>query len=155
MNQVVIKRTVSKDWKVLQKLNSEVYQNDSEFDKDLDLNRPFSYGGENYLRKLASGDYGRCYIAFIDDRPVGYIAMSELKFDHRKSRYIEIENMGVSPEFRSLGIGKMLVTEAKNWAKELGINKLFVVAYYDNQKAVKFYKREGFKEIGLELEMKI
>lgn len=143
------------DWEVLQNLNNEVYLSDSEFDEDLDLSRPFSEGGENYLKKLANGEYGKCYIAYADDKPAGYIAMSQLKFDHRKSRYVEIENMGVSPKYRSQGIGKMLVDEAKKWAKELGINKMFVVAYYNNQKAVKFYKREGFKEIGLELEMNI
>ncbi len=150
---IKINKAKPEDWEILQKLNNEVYLNDSEFDGDLDLDRPFSEGGSGYLKKLASGEYGKCYIAYVDNNPAGYIAMSELKFDHRKSRYIEIENMGVSPEYRSQGIGKMLVDEARKWAKELGINKVFVVAYYDNQKAVKFYKREGFKEIGLELEM--
>lgn len=138
MNGVIIKKAELEDLVVLQKLNNEVYLSDSEFDEDLDLSRPFSDGGESYLKKLASGEYGKCYIAYVDDKPAGYIAMSELKFDHRKSKYIEVENMGVSPKYRSQGIGKM-----------------FVVSYYNNQKAVKFYKREGFNEIGLELEMNI
>lgn len=155
MNELIIKRAESEDWNVIQQLNNEVYLSDSKFDDDLDLGRPFSDGGIGYLKKLASGEYGKCMIAYLDKEPVGYIAMSELKFDHRKSKYIEIENMGVSSEHRSQGIGKMLIKEAKKWARELGTDKIFVVAYYKNDKAVKFYKREGFEEIGLEMEMNI
>lgn len=155
MNKIIIKEAISNDWKVLQKLNNDVYQSDSVFDLDLDLNRPFSEGGVAYIKKLASGDYGKCYIAFVEGKPAGYIAMSKLKFDHRKSMYVEVENMGVAPEYRSQGIGKLLIDKAKKWAIKSGINKLFVVAYFKNERAIKFYKKEGFEEIGLELEMKI
>lgn len=144
-----------KDWKIIQKLNNQVYQSDSKFDADLDLSRPFSEGGESYFKKLANGEYGKCMIAYLNSTPVGYVAMSELKFDHRKSKYVEVENMGVSPEYRSMGIGHLLIAEAKKWAKSKGISKLFVVAYSKNEKAVKFYKREGFGDVGLEMEMTV
>lgn len=144
-----------KDWKIIQKLNNQVYQSDSKFDTDLDLSRPFSEGGESYFKKLANGEYGKCMIAYLNSMPVGYIAMSELKFDHRKSKYVEVENMGVSPEYRSMGIGHLLIEEAKKWAKSKSISKLFVVAYSKNEKAVKFYKREGFGDVGLEMEMMV
>lgn len=144
-----------KDWKIIQKLNNQVYQSDSKFDTDLDLSRLFSEGGESYFKKIANGEYGKCMIAYLNSMPVGYIAMSELKFDHRKSKYVEVENMGVSPEYRSMGIGHLLIEEAKKWAKSKSISKLFVVAYSKNEKAVKFYKREGFDDVGLEMEMMV
>lgn len=145
----------TEDWGVIQKLNIEVYKSDSKFDPDLDMTRPLSSEGEEYYKKLASGVRGKCAIAYYDHKPIGYIAMSELKFDHRKSRYIEIENMGVSEEYRSHGVGSRLMTYARDYAKEMGINKIFVIAYYDNEKAINFYKNKGFRPIGLELEMEI
>ena len=55
---IKINKAKPEDWEILQKLNNEVYLNDSEFDGDLDLDRPFSDGGSGYLKKLASGEYG-------------------------------------------------------------------------------------------------
>jgi len=153
--KIEIRQASLNDWEVLQNLNNEVYIHDSQFDSDLDLDRPFSKGGIEYLKKLANGKYGKCLIAYVDSKPVGYIAMSELKFDHRKSKYIEVENMGVLAEYRSMGIGKLLMNEAKKWAIELGIKKLFVVAYSENVRAINFYNKFGFKSIGLEMEMDI
>lgn len=155
MSKIIVKKAESNDWKILQKLNNEVYIHDSQFDSDLDLDRPFSKGGIEYLKRLADGKHGRCLIAYLKDKPVGYIAMSELKFNHRKSKYIEVENMGVLAEYRAMGIGKLLMNEAKKWANELDIKKLFVVAYSQNIRAINFYNKFGFKPIGLEMEMDI
>ena len=63
--------------------------------------------------------------------------------------------MGVDPDYRSQGIGHMLIDEVKKWAKSQNATKLYVQAYFKNDKAIKFYKREGFGEIGLELDMTI
>ncbi len=152
---ITIKKAESKDWKVIQKLNNDVFESDSKNDDDLDSGWPFSKEGIRYYQSLANGEYGNCVIVWVGEKAVGYAAMSIKDFGYRKSNYVEIENMGVSPEYRSLGIGKKLIEEAKKWAKSQGINKLFVVAYYNNEKAVKFYRREGFEPIGLELQMDI
>ncbi|OGK58937.1 hypothetical protein A3H84_04410 [Candidatus Roizmanbacteria bacterium RIFCSPLOWO2_02_FULL_40_13] len=74
---------------------------------------------------------------------------------YKKSKYLEVENMGVIPEYRSKGIGAMLMENAKKWAKENGYQKLFVNSYFKNQKAIDFYKRNGFEEIDISLEVKI
>jgi len=97
-----------------------------------------------------------CFVAEnSDSKLVGYFAASDKSISYRKSKYLEVDNMGVMPEYRSQGIGKELMDECKRWAKEKGYQKLFVNSYYKNEKAIKFYKRCGFGEIDVSLELNI
>ena len=153
--EVKIQKSTPEDWKTIQKLNNLVFENDKDHDDDLDLSWPFSGKGIEYYKKLASGKYGYCLLAFINKSSAGYIALALKDFGYRKSRYVEIENMGVVPKHRSKGIGKILIEEAVKWAKTKKATKLYVAAYWKNKKAINFYKKVGFSEMGLELEKKL
>jgi len=152
---VKIKKAESRDWKILQKLNNQVFLADKDHDDDLDMNWPFSKKGIGYYKELASGKYGHCLIAFSGKETVGYVAFAKKEFGYRKSKYVEIENMGVDPKYRSQGIGTKLINAAADWAKKVGATKLWVSAYPQNIKAVNFYKKNGFYETGVELDKKI
>ncbi|KKU87557.1 MAG: GCN5-related N-acetyltransferase [Candidatus Gottesmanbacteria bacterium GW2011_GWA2_47_9] len=67
-------------------------------------------------------------------------------------RLAEIDNMGVTPAFRSKGIGIKLVEAYRQWAKEHGFDRLYVNAYYQNIKAIEFYKKCGLSPIDISLE---
>ena len=107
-----IKTAEAGDWETIQTLNNQVFLNDKEHDDDLDLNWPFSEKGIKYYKELASGKHGKCYIAYLEDIPVGYIALAIKNFGYRKSKYVEVENIGVVPQYRSRGIGKLLTDMA-------------------------------------------
>lgn len=153
--KIEIKLSKKIDWKVVQKLNYQVYENDKDHDDDLDMNHPFSPKGIKYYKDLASGKYGKCFVAYIDNKPVGYVALSIKDFGYRKSKYVEIENIGVDPKYRSRGIGKMLLDKTAKWAKEQKATRLFVSAYWKNKRARSFYRKNDFDEIGIELEKKL
>jgi ribosomal protein S18 acetylase RimI-like enzyme len=143
-----IREARADEWQIIQDLNR--------YDPDMDLNWPFSAEAITYYKKLASGDYGHCLLAEADSKVLGYIALAVNKnFSYRKSKYIEIENIGVLPEFRSKGIGKKLFTAAKEWAKEQKADRFYVNAYWGNKGAIKFYKDCGFKEMGVMFDMDI
>ena len=61
--------------------------------------------------------------------------------------------MGVLPEYRSKGIGRLLVDKAKEWARSVNATKLYVSAYWGNTGARNFYEREGFEPIDQGLEI--
>lgn len=119
------------------------------------MNWPFSPKGVDYYKKLAGGEYGKCFIAYLDNKSVGYVALAIKDFGYRKSRYVEIENIGVDPEYRSQGIGNRLMEETEKWAKEQNATKLYVSAYCGNKRAIGFYKKNGFYESGVELDKKL
>lgn len=152
---IKIQTAKSEDWELIQRLNNQVFLHDQESDDDLDMNWPYSPKGIGYYKKLADGKYGKCYIAYIEGKPVGYVALAIKDFGYRKSKYVEIENIGVDPEYRSRGIGKLLIEETIKWAKEQKATKLFVSAYWKNKSAINFYKKNGFYESGLELDRKL
>jgi len=153
--KVTIKSATPKDWQLIQRLNSQVFLNDKDHDEDLELNWPFSDFGIKYYKRLANGEYGKCLIAYLNSKPVGYVALAKKNFGYRKSKYIEIENIGVEPEYRSQGIGHMLVKASEKWAAEIGATKLYVSAYWQNTKALNFYKKNGFYEIEVGLDKKL
>lgn len=59
--------------------------------------------------------------------------------------------MYVTPKKSGYGVGKMLLTEAINKAKEIGdVEKLNLTVVTSNQKAKNLYKNLGFKVFGIE-----
>ena len=83
---------------------------------------------------------------------IGYIAAVPKFFSYRKSRYLEIENMGILPSFQRKGTGTMLINKCLDWAKNKGFQKVYVNSYFANQQAINFYKKSGFSEIDLSFE---
>ena len=43
--------------------------------------------------------------------------------------------------------------KASEWAKDQNADRLYVEAFWGNNKAIKYYKNNGFVEIGVELEL--
>lgn len=139
----------------LQVLNDEVFIDNQQYDDDLDLSWAKSDKGEAYFTNLLKETEACCLIAEEDGKRVGYIAAASKKINYRKSKYIEIENMGVIPDYRSQGIGHQLVQKCLEWAKERGFQKVYVNAYFANNQAIKFYKDNGFLETDISLEKSI
>ena len=60
---------------------------------------------------------------------------------------LDIELLGLFPDFRGLGIGKQVVSWAEAEARREAKN-LWVIASSFNHPAIKFYQDLGFKQIG-------
>lgn len=139
----------------LQALNDEVFIDNQKYDDDLDMNWAKSDKGKSYFTQLLNNGKACCLIAEDEGKKVGYIAAAPKEISYRKSSYIEIENMGVIPEYRSQGIGHQLVRECLEWAKKRGFQKAYVNGYFANTQAIKFYKNNGFLETDISLEKNI
>lgn len=152
---ITIRQANTSEVSDLQSLNNEVFINNAKYDDDLDLNWAQSKKGQKYFTELLNDQNSLCIIAEDVDRKVGYLAAGPKGIDYRNSKYLEIQNMGVIPEYRSKGVGKMLMDKSFEWARSKGYQKAFVNAYIKNEGAVNFYKKNGFGEIDISLEKKI
>lgn len=151
--EVTIQKMNKEDWGVMQKLNAEVFEHDNKHIADLDMQWPFSEIGIAYYKKVASG--GNEYVGFVAELgmvTVGYIALHKKTVSYRTSPSVEIENMGVSSEYRSQGIGTQLLQEAEIWARGENFGRLHVSAFARNTHAIDFYKKFGFLEVSVDLE---
>jgi ribosomal protein S18 acetylase RimI-like enzyme len=72
---------------------------------------------------------------------------------NRKKRFVLIENISVDKSHRGKGVGKALVENAKDWAYQKGILCMRVGAYATNEPAVGLYKKAGFKELTVNMEI--
>jgi ribosomal protein S18 acetylase RimI-like enzyme len=144
---VQIRKCTTTEVTALQNLNNEVFINNVKYDNDLDLQWATSEKAKMYFTELLKDENALCLIAEDGDRKIGYLVAREKEIDYRKSSYFEIENMGVSPDYRSQGIGKLLMEECFGWAKVKGFKKAFINAYIQNVDAINFYKKNGFVEI--------
>ncbi|MFW5703769.1 MAG: N-acetyltransferase family protein [Patescibacteria group bacterium] len=143
------------DFHTIQELNHFVFMHDAANDDALDTDWPYSPEGEKYYRSLAEGQYGACFIAETDGTAVGYVALAEKDFGYRKVRMLEIENMGVRPEYRGKGIGTVLMQKVREYAREHGYERVYVSAYWKNTSARSFYESCGFVEMGVEYEIEV
>ena len=141
--------------KKLQALNQEVFVDNQRYDPDLKMDWALGKEGEKYFTNLLNNPKACCLIAEVGKKPIGYIAAAPKLFSYRKSRYIEIENMGVIPSFHHKGIGTTLIRECLNWAKKRGFQKIYVNSYFANHRAINFYKKNGFLEIDISFEREI
>jgi ribosomal protein S18 acetylase RimI-like enzyme len=149
---IIIRRATKDEVSDLQNLNDEIFMDNAQYDSDLDLTWAQGAKGKEYFTQLVNNPEALCLFAENEGKKIGYLAASPKIIDYRNSRYFEIENMGVTPEYRSKGIGKMLMQECFAWAKSKGFQKAFVTSYSKNIGAVDFYKKNGFEEIDISLE---
>ncbi len=81
------------------------------------------------------------YIAYIDDIPVGFIAISSL-VDTIDLQYIVVNN-----NYQRSGIGTLLFMTITNYAKANNISKILLEVRASNLGAINFYTSLGFSKI--------
>ena len=69
----------------------------------------------------------------------GYLDMNSVRFGPR----CWVEDLAVSPDHRSQGVGKALLDAAKNWARQRGATHLELDSAEARADAHRFYEREG------------
>lgn len=107
---MTIRPASSTEWQALQKLNDEVITDNAQYDDDIVLGWALSDEGKEYFQKIVQDPDNVCFVAEDEHgQLLGYIDASPKNFGYRKSRYLEIGDMGVKPEYRSQGIGSMLM----------------------------------------------
>ena len=95
---------------------------------------------------------GACWVAEADGRLAGYlVAVFEFSLEHG-GLMAEIDEVFVSDEFRSGGLGSLLLTRAERDLAERGLVRLQLQLGLHNESARRFYQRHGFlRRAGYEL----
>lgn len=95
---------------------------------------------------------GACWVAEADGRLAGYLlAVFVFSLEHG-GLMAEIDEVFVSDEFRSAGLGSLLVTRAERDLAERGLVRLQLQLGVHNESARRFYHRHGFlRRAGYEL----
>ncbi len=156
-NKFLIRKTQMEDMKDILGLNYDLFKKEhKEYDKSLDLE--WTYGdGTKYFRDRIVKRGGFAEIAEVGGEIVGYLCggISVRKLYRKKGKYAELENMLIKSEFRGRGIGTQLTNDFINWCKKNKVSHIAVTASAQNKQAIDFYRKLGFRDYDLTLEMVI
>ncbi|MBC7946355.1 MAG: GNAT family N-acetyltransferase [Chitinophagaceae bacterium] len=108
-----------------------------------------TYNPVKLSRSLRKGN-NVYYLAVIDGQPIGF---AKVKI-HSLNEYItsiaqmELQKIYVLQEYQHLGVGSALLSEVKRLAKEISPDFLWLDTHINNEKAIRFYEKNGFEKIG-------
>ena len=90
------------------------------------------------------------WIAFVNRLPVGYAKLklnSGSEFINSDS-VCQLQKIYVLKDFLSTGIGYKLQEQLLDKAKELKFEQIWLSVLNDNERAIRFYEKNGFRGIG-------
>jgi ribosomal protein S18 acetylase RimI-like enzyme len=94
---------------------------------------------------LAEAQRGACWVAEADGRLCGYLlAVFMFSLEHG-GLMAEIDEIFVSPQMRSAGVGASMVATAERGLAARGLVRLQLQLGVDNHGARRFYERHGFR----------
>ena len=88
------------------------------------------------------------YFAVLDERVVGYLKINfgTSQTEIKDPRALEIERIYVLKKFHGLKVGQFLYDKAIELAREKDLNYVWLGVWEKNQRAIGFYKKNGFVE---------
>ena len=98
-----------------------------------------------YLRELLEGG-ARAWLAELDGAPIGYALLTAPELDAAREGDIELKKIYLLSRFHGTGIAARLFEAALGGAA--GNARLLLGVKDDNDRAIGFYTKQGFRQIG-------
>ena len=116
--------------------------------EDMQLFLQNQFTAEKLIREVGIPGH-RHVLAYVDEVPTGYLFIKYHSHQLLKNEpALEISRIYCLQEFQGLGIGKTLMLEAINHAKEKKLSIVWLGVWKENAKALKFYQSFGFSSFG-------
>ena len=93
---------------------------------------------------------GKCYLAIENDKAVGLIMGTIIKYDeydyldYKCPKEGEITELIVTSKIRSKGIGQALMNKMEEYFKSVGCEYILVDVFAYNENGIKFYDKQGY-----------
>jgi len=151
---LTVRDATREDLTIIREMHHVLCRNEFENGFDLDIDLQWSYSDQctEWLVDKISSENGIVLIAELCGRVVAYLVGSAS--DGQGGLTCHIESTFVLSSYRRNGVGTALITRFLDWAKLKKIQRVTVAAAPLNEPAVALYKRAGFKERTLVLELR-
>ena len=150
MHNISIQKTILVDLPKLQSIGRQTFFEtfaDSNTKENMQQYLDQTFNKEKLTKEL-SNLHSELYLAYINERVVGYLkvnylqAQTELKDEHA----FEIERIYVLKEFLGKQVGQLLYNNALQLAKDRRATYLWLGVWENNARAINFYKKNGLTE---------
>jgi ribosomal protein S18 acetylase RimI-like enzyme len=141
----------------IRELNLALFKNYNQYDQTLDNCWTMSEVGKTYFTWAIKSSSARALVARIDGITVGYLVGGKTNKLPARSigKQFALHNIFVLKEFRSQGVGDLLVNDFLKWARSKNAKSIQVVVSTYNNKGIRFYKKSGFHDYSNTLELDI
>lgn len=147
---IKIRRASIEDLEKVRDLNHKLFEFEYEnFDPTLRVGWSHDEVGEKYFRYLITE--GVVFLACDGEKVVGYLSGSICKSSYTVLKLSELNDMFIDEQYRSSGVGTMLMNEFKKYSLENEIDSIKVTATAKNKNAIDFYMKHGFEDWNITL----
>ncbi|CAN5829101.1 GNAT family N-acetyltransferase [soil metagenome] len=104
-----------------------------------------------FLADLTSSSHSFLFVAILDEETIGFISgdLREGSPAFHPKTWASVDDVYVAPEYRSLGVGRALLSNVEAWSREKGANGISLQVAAANERARNFYDRLGFREVSI------
>lgn len=157
MENIIIRKAKIEDLSIIQDLNHKLFENEEKWHPTYVGSWPYSEKGIQFFTERINELTGVIFVAEQEGKIIGYLCGGWFRsYAFRKeTSFVDLDNMYVLEEYRSKGVGSILITEFINWAKSKNIEIIRVDSVYENERAINFYTNKGFKKHSVLLEINI
>lgn len=104
-----------------------------------------------FLADLTSSSHSFLFVAVLDDETIGFISgdLREGSPTFHPKTWASVDDVYVTFEYRSLGVGKALLETVESWAREKGASGISLQVAAANERGRSFYQKLGFREVSI------
>lgn len=152
MNDLAIRRAVGDDAGIVSVLGTVTFY-EAYFEQDTPQDMA-DYLHESFnlekIRKEIADEDKTFFIIYRNGKAVGYAKLREgVKYDCIKNdNSVELQRIYLVERVYGTGIGEKLLNHCLRFAREKGFATLFLGVWQENERAVRFYEKHGFRKVG-------
>ena len=148
----LIKKCTLQDLESLQKISIETFYQtfaDVNTAENMKAYLENAYNEEKIYKELSNPN-SSFFFVYVDERLAGYLKLNEFpsQSDINDIDSLELERIYILKEFQGAGLGKDLLEHAISIAIEHGKKYIWLGVWEHNEKAKRFYQKNGFYRIG-------
>ena len=149
----LIKKCTLQDLESLQKISIETFYQtfaDVNTAENMKAYLENAYNEEKIYKELSNPN-SSFFFVYVDERLAGYLKLNEFpsQSDINDIDSLELERIYILKEFQGAGLGKDLLEHAISIAIEHGKKYIWLGVWEHNEKAKRFYQKNGFYRIGV------
>ena len=143
------------DWEAVNALSVQIHDLHAAWRPDIYFSTEEPLPKASFLEKIRER---MLYVAKIDGIVVGYVLLQMLKKEGPgtvEKKQLRLESICVDQALRGHGIGKQMVADVRALAKAFGCRELILGVHAENDHAVGFYQKCGFRIRTINMDMKV
>lgn len=143
------------DWEAVRRLSVQIHDLHAAWRPDIYCHCEEPYPKDTFLEHIRDR---LVYVAKLGEAVVGYVVLAPLSKGGPgkvEKKLMRLDSICVDEDYRGHGIGKSMVADVRALAKAFGYQELILGVHPENDSAVGFYQKCGFRIRTINMDMKL